>query len=149
MFIQVTVEPGELQLLRVEKGSRNSLIFHVIHKPTDMIGQYVMFGYVKTLDNFRLQCRWRYPEKGDQRLCHCPAFVNLIAAKEIQMEEQKRKKNFITGKFEDIGGTAANKKLSHTGNGTQKYTIGPNFWDKLYIMYRVSNAWIRGARIPT
>mgnify|MGYP006944971317 CR=1 FL=1 len=67
-------------------------------------------------DNFRLQCRWRYPEKGDHRLAHCPAFVNLIAAKEIQMEEQKKKKNFITGKFEDIGGTGANKKLSHTGN---------------------------------
>ena len=47
-------------------------------------GQYVMFGYVKTLDNFRLQCRWRYPEKGDERLAHCPAYVNLIAAKEIQ-----------------------------------------------------------------
>ena len=47
------VKAENLELVRIEKGNRNSIIFHVIHKPSRKFGQFVLYGYVKNLDHVK------------------------------------------------------------------------------------------------
>ena len=47
------VKAENLELVRIEKGNRNSIIFHVIHKPSRKFGQFVLYGYVKNLEHVK------------------------------------------------------------------------------------------------
>jgi len=128
LVVQI-VKAENLELVRIEKGNRNSIIFHVIHKPSRKFGQFVLYGYVKNLDHVKLQCRWRYPDKGEKREVLCPAFITVSLKRALLCEpHQRTAKNFITGRRMDIHGLAVQKKI----NPSDMESFNPANYEILY-----------------